>query len=293
MKKVFLFIFLIFLFFTLTFSDVLVFKNGKKIKVKKLRLKDDVVYYELDGVAVSINKRYVNWEESLKETKKEKKFVKMEDKGNGFLILRKRKEKYYKFLENDGIEVKEKTFPPPGPIKASDYEDISLVKLSKMNKISLKEARDLNKRLSGLLKKYIYDKKYNTSSFLESGIGVIPFFRNYQNMICVNAVVNDRANVEFVFDTGATYTMFCFKSAEVAGVKVLRDRYVPVQTASGIARFRFGYVEKMEIGNMKIKDLGVLVAPPGLTDVNLLGQNVIKGFKVTIDEGERKIFLKK
>ncbi len=293
MKRVYFFILFFFLITLNTFSDVLVFKNGKKIHVKKLYLKDGIVYYTYDGLNSSINKRYVDWERSVKETEKERQRVEKKDKKNGFMVLRNRKEKFYTELEKEGIKVEYKVLPVKGPIKAENYQDISLVKLSKMNKVSDSDARNINKRLSLILKKYKYFKRFSGESFLKSGLGVIPFHRNYQNMICVDGIVNDKVNVPFVFDTGASYTMINFKTAKKGKVRILKDRFVPVQTASGVAKFFIGYVDKIRVGNLTVTDIGVLVSPPGLTNVNLLGQNIIKDFKITIDDSKRKIFLRR
>ncbi len=293
MKRLYLIFLLFILFSFFIFSDVLVFKNGKKIHVKNLHLKEDIVYYTYDGMTSSINERYVNWDESLKETLNERKKAKKTDKENGFLILRNRKEKFYKELENDGITVEYKTLPAKGPIKAENYQDISLVKLSKMNKVSDVEAKEINKRLSSIIRKYKYFKKFSGESFVNSGVGVIPFHRNIQNMICVRGIINNRANIPFIFDTGASYTMLNFESARRGKVKILKDRFVPVQTASGYAKFYIGYVNKIVIGNLTVKNIGVLVSPPGLTSVNLIGQNIMKNFKITIDDEKREILLKR
>lgn len=88
------------------------------------------------------------------------------------------------------------------------------------------------------------------------------------------ARVNGR-KVEVLVDTGATLVALTHADARAAGIDVRNLRYdARVRTASGTARAATVTLERVQIGNVRVRDVEAMVIERGL-DVSLLGMSFL------------------
>lgn len=88
------------------------------------------------------------------------------------------------------------------------------------------------------------------------------------------ARVNGR-KVEVLVDTGATLVALTLDDAKAAGIDVRNLRYSErVRTASGTARAATVMLERIQIGNVRVRDVEAMVIEGGLS-VSLLGMSFL------------------
>lgn len=88
------------------------------------------------------------------------------------------------------------------------------------------------------------------------------------------ARVNGR-KVDVLVDTGATLVALTQDDARAIGLDVRRLRYdARVRTASGTARAATVTLERIQIGNVRVRDVEAMVIERGL-DVSLLGMSFL------------------
>ena len=107
----------------------------------------------------------------------------------------------------------------------------------------------------------------------------------------VTAQVNGRP-VEFLVDTGATYTGMGRDAAQEAGI-VPDDSEIPFEldTANGVIRARMGLAREFRFGSVEAPDLQVAV-PETVTDkTNVLGMNFLSRLQSWRVEGNRLILV--
>jgi aspartyl protease family protein len=86
--------------------------------------------------------------------------------------------------------------------------------------------------------------------------------------------VNGR-KVDLLVDTGATLVALTPDDAEAAGIDVRKLRFdTRVRTASGSARAAEVTVERIQIGNVRVRDVRAMVVERGLP-VSLLGMSFL------------------
>lgn len=86
--------------------------------------------------------------------------------------------------------------------------------------------------------------------------------------------VNGR-KIELLVDTGATLVALTPDDAEAAGIDVRKLRFdARVRTASGSARAAEVTVERIQIGNVRVRDVRAMVVERGLP-VSLLGMSFL------------------
>lgn len=86
--------------------------------------------------------------------------------------------------------------------------------------------------------------------------------------------VNGR-KIELLVDTGATLVALTPDDAEAAGIDVKKLRFdARVRTASGSARAAEVTVERIQIGNVRVRDVRAMVVERGLP-VSLLGMSFL------------------
>lgn len=88
-----------------------------------------------------------------------------------------------------------------------------------------------------------------------------------------NAKVNG-VQVRMLVDSGATITALADATAERAGVRIGGGVPVMLTTANGTLAARRGTVETLDIGGLKIRDLGVVISP-AFGDMNVIGMNFL------------------
>jgi aspartyl protease family protein len=89
------------------------------------------------------------------------------------------------------------------------------------------------------------------------------------------ARVNGR-KIELIVDTGATLVALTQDDAKAAGIDVRKLRYdARVRTASGTARAATVTLERIQIGNVRVRDVEAMVIEGGLS-VSLLGMSFLE-----------------
>ena len=116
-------------------------------------------------------------------------------------------------------------------------------------------------------------------------------------LIIVRCVVNGRGPFNFAVDTGASVTVISPGVARQAGV-ALDGARAKATGADGHMEARMARLKSLEIGKTQAKNLQVAIM--GLATLNrstrlklggIVGYNMLKRFRVTIDYAERKMIL--
>ena len=119
---------------------------------------------------------------------------------------------------------------------------------------------------------------------VDSGYG-LTLRPQYNGHYFVNGAVNDIPLV-FTIDTGASYVTLSEQVASEAGIFCVNEAIM--ETANGNIRACTGLIDKLEFGDFSLTNVQCIIAP----DLNhaLLGNNVLKMFKILQHEGELRIF---
>ena len=93
----------------------------------------------------------------------------------------------------------------------------------------------------------------------------------------VQAEIN-RAKVELLTDTGATYVALTYETALQLGLNESNLRFTSrSSTANGIARVAPVTLDYIRIGSIVLRDVKAVIAEPGKMTQNLLGMSFISG----------------
>lgn len=91
----------------------------------------------------------------------------------------------------------------------------------------------------------------------------------------VEARINGR-RASLLADTGATLVMLTYEDARNAGFSDAELRYTArSRTANGVARVARVRLDRVEVGDIMVRDVEALVAEPGKLHINLLGMSFI------------------
>jgi hypothetical protein len=144
------------------------------------------------------------------------------------------------------------------------------------------------------------DKIFQLPEIAESAIGkdevvAIPF--DYiSNEVIVKAKVNDKDELNFVIDTGATQSVLDKSVAKTLGK--CEDSNLTMTTGSGSVNLSYMNIPKMAIGDLTLKDIHFAVADLaafsqilGQRPSGLIGANILRRFRVTIDYPQKKLIL--
>jgi aspartyl protease family protein len=100
----------------------------------------------------------------------------------------------------------------------------------------------------------------------------------------VDAQLNG-TSVRFLIDSGATVTAISPRTAERAGIEPVGNYPVILDTANGRVEAKRGRAERLVVGTIERRDLGVHIAS-GLGDTNLLGMNFLSTLSAWRVEGQ-------
>ena len=125
---------------------------------------------------------------------------------------------------------------------------------------------------------------------------VIPF--EYQsNEVVVKAKVNDKTELRFLLDTGATQNVMERKSATAFGAIAKTD--MSLTTGSGFVTMGGIVLQSLQIGDIKLTDVPMAVADmPGFAQISgvrpagILGANILRRFAITVDYEQRKVYFR-
>jgi aspartyl protease family protein len=100
----------------------------------------------------------------------------------------------------------------------------------------------------------------------------------------VDGAIND-IPIVFAIDTGASFVTLPGHAASKAGIQCENDAVM--ETANGKAKGCAGIIAKLKFGDFMITDVRCLIAPN--LNQALLGNNVLKEFKIIQNTGEMRI----
>lgn len=118
----------------------------------------------------------------------------------------------------------------------------------------------------------------------ESNKATVPIVRKGE-VVIVRATVNKKAQVNFVVDTGASYTIISRASAQELNIDLEKNLpTLPFQTANGTILAPLISLDSIEVGGMRIENLTAAVHDivPGGGE-GLLGLNFLNNFRMDID----------
>lgn len=125
---------------------------------------------------------------------------------------------------------------------------------------------------------------------------VIPF-EYVSNEVIVKAKVNDRTELKFLLDTGATQNVMEKASATTFGTVTKSN--MALTTGSGFVTMGGIVLSSLQLGDLKLTDVPMAVADmPGFAQIKgtrpagIIGANVLRRFAVTIDYEERKVYFR-
>jgi aspartyl protease family protein len=98
----------------------------------------------------------------------------------------------------------------------------------------------------------------------------------------VSGKVNGRS-VKFLVDSGATMTTIDRAEAEAAGVQISQRRDQYVRTGNGIIRVSTGRADKLQVGGISRRDVGLQIAEND--SLNVLGMNFLSSLSRWSVEG--------
>jgi clan AA aspartic protease (TIGR02281 family) len=251
-----------------TFGDVLVFKNGSKMDVQDLKISVDKVTYTVNAMTATVPLRYID--------------VEATQKANEELRIRQEAERQAE-AEKRRREAEAALQPVPDSIPLGDLASRTLS----------------DKEVQEVLQKWMKRHEERTKLLSRatgsapppnwSGMFQIPF-RSEGGVMMISGVVNNRAQASFVFDTGASITAISPDLAYRGGVTVDRSQSGTVHTANGPTRCYVGVIESLQVGDLEITGLPVVVVEN--CRENLLGQNILTNFTITVDNRRQVIQLR-
>jgi aspartyl protease family protein len=94
----------------------------------------------------------------------------------------------------------------------------------------------------------------------------------------------DNTEVDALIDTGASAVAIPAEDAGHIGLRVRSSDFtVPVSTANGAVNAARASLRRVDIGNVRVRDVEALVMPEGVLGITLIGMTFLgrlKGFKV-------------
>lgn len=133
------------------------------------------------------------------------------------------------------------------------------------------------------------------ASLLTSSPGkvVIPLSKNNNAIIVSNVVLNNKLRVNFILDTGATYTSISRQTAIQLGLDLANSNKVALKTANGIIQVPRVTIKSININGIEARDVDVTVhdLPAAQNVTGLLGLSFLEQFTVTIDKKNHRITL--
>jgi clan AA aspartic protease (TIGR02281 family) len=246
-------------------ADTLVFRNGNRMEVEGLKIDETSVVYTIRGMTVKIPIRYIDLEETLK--------IRAE------------------------AEARRRAAEEAQRSREESRQATANVPVISMDQLATRSLHD--EAVRDIIENW--KKRRESADFPGNGNTSVQMprqeeryrlsFTQQQGVIMLTTRVNDRVNTPFIFDTGASYTTISARLAQSAGILVDARLQVPIQTANGVSHAYYGVIERLQLGELLIRDLEVLVLENN--EVNLLGQNFISLFEVGIDYSGRVISLRK
>lgn len=240
----------------MAWAETLVFRNGQKLEVTQLTIGSETVSYTANKLAVSVPASCVDIEETKKLLDASRSAQKQErdlEKGAGSNLAA---------LGSGGRRNGEK-------VQNSKWQEA----YDRQYGDSYQEV-DFEMRIPGGKKGTEY---------------AMPFHKRAGLMV-VDVTANGQAVDEFLVDTGASKTVITVDFAVRAGVAVNPSMVGRVSTANGSTNVLITVLRSLKVGNLTVENAMVFVSPT--STANLLGQNVLSCFTMSVDNQDQQVRLK-
>lgn len=123
-----------------------------------------------------------------------------------------------------------------------------------------------------------------------NGDGSVSFYTSQNGHFEIAALVNNKARIKFLFDTGASNVALTRKDAAALGIDTNSlDYNIPVSTANGVNWVARIVIDKIKIGPIEITDVAGSVSQDGL-DISLLGMSFLRKLESYNIEGNKLTF---
>ena len=120
---------------------------------------------------------------------------------------------------------------------------------------------------------------------------VIPLYRRHELWLA-EVVLNGRVKRHFILDSGASFTLINWQTANELGFVV--DEYtpfIPVATVSGQIMTPLVTLKSVQVGGAELENVEALIYNMPSENAGLLGNSFLNRFKVTIDTVNEKLVL--
>jgi len=134
----------------------------------------------------------------------------------------------------------------------------------------------------GTLQTYTPPASLQPSTTSRSGDVIHIPFQRHGTLMWVNALVNDRQQVPFLIDTGASGVSLPSDVVASLGIRIRPDTpRVTVSTANGYVRVPVVEIESIQLGNARVEGLQATVNPS--MNVGLLGGTFFNNYRYSVD----------
>ncbi len=117
-------------------------------------------------------------------------------------------------------------------------------------------------------------------------------------LLIVKASINEHGPYNLVIDTGASMTIISRLTARNARVARLKTPQAYALSAGGRSEVEIGRIEELMVGTIRVREvdvgimtLSVISKAVGIRVDGVLGYNVLKTFRLTIDYSDRYMLL--
>ena len=127
------------------------------------------------------------------------------------------------------------------------------------------------------------------SMAVTSGSGEVELRRAWDNHYRADALVNGQP-IQLLVDTGASMVLIPYETAPSLGINVAELKFtLPVSTANGRSTVASVYLDRVQIGEIEVRNVHAAVARPGNLKSGLLGLSFLDHLSEMSFSGDRLI----
>ena len=186
------------------------------------------------------------------------------------------------------------TLAQQGKIFEAESEYKKVIELDPYSEAAEKSRRGL-KLITEAKDKIEYDNQPTamTSVLVSPRRVVVPITKSNNAIIVPNVIINNKLGVNFILDTGATYTSISKKTATDLGLDLSNASKVSLKTANGVIQVPKIILKVVNINGIIANNVEVTIhdLPAAKNVTGLLGLSFLEQFTVTIDRKNSKIIL--
>lgn len=188
------------------------------------------------------------------------------------------------------------TLVQQGKIFEAERHYKKVIELSPDSEAALKAQRGLSLISSAKDKFFIQDQPTAMASVSTSPVKtIIPINKAHSAIIVPKVLLNDKLNVNFFLDTGATYTSISKQTAIMLGLDLNNCRRVSLKTVNGHIKVPLVVIDSININGVVARNVQVTIhdLPAAKNITGLLGLSFLEQFKVTIDRKNERVILER